>query len=143
MYNNTECTVMIDKNLTEWFLVEVGVRQGCILSPTLFNIFLEFVMDELSSLQSKLHLDHSLSTDVRYADDTTLIAHIFSKLKLSTKELENACKKWGMKVNSSKCKVMSQEMDDIQIDNETMEKVDNFVFLGSVVPNTSIKERRF
>ena len=142
MYNNTECTVMIDKHLTEWFRVEVGVRQGCILSPTLFNIFLEFVMDGISSLQSKLQLDHCLSTDVRYADDTTLIAHIFDKLKLSTKELENACRKWGLKVNPLKCKVMSQEMDDIQIDNETVAKVNHFVFLGSVVPNTSDDVKR-
>ena len=142
MYKNTECTVMIDKNLTEWFRVEVGVRQGCILSPTLFNIFLEFVMDGISNLQPQLQLDHSLSTDIRYADDTTLITHIFDKLKMSTKELENACKKWGLKVNPLKCKVMTQETDDIQIDNNTVDKVDHFVFLGSDVPNTSDDVKR-
>jgi len=49
MYQNTQCTVMIDNNLTDWFKVEVGVRQGCILSPTLFNIFLEFVIDDVAN----------------------------------------------------------------------------------------------
>ena len=74
-------------------------------------------MDELNSLQSELHLDDTLSTDVRYADDTTLIAQIFDKLKLSTRELESACKKWGVKVNTSKCKIMSKENDSIKIDS--------------------------
>ena len=112
MYTNTDCTVLIDQNLTEWFHVDVGLRQGCILSPTHFNIFLEFVMNELHNLQKELLLHSSLSTYVWYADDTTLIALIFTKLKLSTKELEQACKKWGLKSDSSKCKMISQEMVD-------------------------------
>jgi len=143
MYNATECTVRIDGNLTEWFKVEVGVRQGCILSPTLFNIFLEFVMDELGSLQASLRLDESISRDIRYADDTTLISVIFEKLKLYTKELETACQKWGLKINSDKCKVMSKEINEaIEVNNQTVEKVENFVFLGSVVPNTSDDVKR-
>ena len=57
MYEKTECAVLINNNLTEWFKVIIGVRQGCLLSPTLFNIFLEFIMAELKSLQDELHLD--------------------------------------------------------------------------------------
>ena len=49
----------------------------------------------------------------------------------------HVCKKWGVKVNTSKCKIMSKENDNIEIDSETIEMVDNFVFLGSVVSNTS------
>ena len=91
MYEKTECAVLINNNLTEWFKVMIIVRQGCLLSRTLFNIFLDFVMAELKSLRDELHLDEQLSTDCRYADDTTLIAAIFEKLKLSTHELEKAC----------------------------------------------------
>ena len=95
IYDETECAIVIDGQLTEWFRVGIGVRQGCLLSPTLFNIFLEFVMEEVKSLDSSLNLTDSLSTEIRYADDTTLLSAIFDKLKLSTSELEQACKKWG------------------------------------------------
>ena len=143
MYENTKCAVTIENTLTGWFVVGVGVRQGCILSPTLFNIFLEFVMDEISSLQ-ELHLRQDLSTDVRYADDTTLISVLLEKLQFSTQELEYACKKWGLKINASKCKVISPDpLCNVQVEGEPVEIVESFVFLGSVVPNTSddIKRR--
>ena len=71
----------------------IGVRQGYSLSPTLLNIFLEFVMAELKSLRDELYLDEQLSNDCRSADDTTLIAAVFEKLKLSTEELEKGCLK--------------------------------------------------
>jgi hypothetical protein len=141
MYDHTQCSVMIDGKLTQWFQVLVGVRQGCILSPTLFNIFLEFVMDELRSL-TDFHLHADMSTDVRYADDTTLISLIFDKLKLSTEELENACKKWGMKINAAKCKLMGQGVGQITINNNAVENVEKFVFLGSVVPHTADDVKR-
>ena len=93
MYQKTECAVLINNSLTECFKVMIGVRQGCIISPTLSNIFLDFVMAELKSLRDELHLDEKLSTDCRYADDTTVTTAIFEKLKLSTHELEKACSK--------------------------------------------------
>lgn len=137
MYDRTECAIQIDGKLTEWFSVNVGVRQGCILSPTLFNVFLEFVMDEVKSIHNELDFDRTLSTDIRYADDTTLVALIFEKLKLSTAELDAACKKWGLKVNVKKCKVLTNENDSLNIDGENVERVDKFIFLGSVVPDVS------
>ena len=72
LYKDTECAVVIDGNITQWFSVKVGVRQGCLLSPNLFNIFLDFVMDEIQSIPIDFHLHERLSCDIRYADDTTL-----------------------------------------------------------------------
>ena len=143
LYAETECAIIINGPLTEWFEVKVGVRQGCLLSPTLFNIFLEFVMSELKSLQQSLSLTQEVSFDVRYADDTTLIAAVFEKLSISTEELINACNKWGMKVNDDKCKIISDSPLEIKITNEIVEKVKSFIFLGSVVPGSSddIKRR--
>jgi hypothetical protein len=142
LYSNTECAVVINGKLTEWFSVSVGVRQGCLLSPTLFNIFLEFVMKEIASLNANLELSDTTCIDVRYADDTTLLSVIFQKLLLSTKELEEACKKWGMKVNGPKCKILSPSEESIQIDGTDIDHVSEFVFLGSVVPDTSSDVKR-
>ena len=118
LYAETECAIIINGHLTEWFEVKVGVRQGCLLSPTLFNIFLEFVMSELKSLQQSLSLTQEVSFDVRYADDTTLIAAVFEKLSISTEELINACNKWSMKVNADKCKIISDSILEIKIINK-------------------------
>ena len=138
IYNNTKCTVVVNGHITEWFEVLVGVRQGCILSPTLFNLFLDFLMKELSSLQDTICLDENLNVDVGYANDTTLIAAIFSKLKLSTEQLVDACNKYGLKINAPKCKLITEEeTEEIEIEQNIVDKVNNFVFLGSSVPGTS------
>ena len=137
LYKDTECAIVIDGHITEWFKVNIGVRQACILSPTLFNIFLEFVMKELKSLDQDLQMKNTLSVDIRYADDTTLISTVFNKLKISSGELEEACRKWGMKINGGKCKIISTSTDSIKIDGKNVDHVEEFVFLSSVVPDTS------
>ena len=143
MYENTKCDVTIENTLTGWFSVGVGVRQGCILSPTLFNVFLEFIMDEITSTKD-FQLTKDLMIDVRYADDTTLVSTTLAKLGFATQELEVACKKWGLKINAKKYKIMSLDPAcSIEIEEEKVDVVENFVFLGSLVPSTTddIKRR--
>ena len=142
LYKDTECAIVIDGHITEWFKVNIGVRQGCILSPTLFIIFLEFVMKELKRLDQDLQMKNTLSVDVRYAKDPTLISTVFNKLRISSGELEEACIKWGMKINGGKCKVISTSTDIIKIDGKNVDHVEEFVFLGSVVPDTSADAMR-
>ena len=137
LYDDTECAVVIDGQLTEWFSVDIGVRQGCLLSPTMFNIFLEFVMKEVRALDDTLNLRDTFCADIRYADDTTLISAIFDKLKISTEQLNTACKKWGMKINGAKCNIISPSPEKITIDGAQVEHVGQFTFLGSVVPPCS------
>ena len=76
--------------------------------------------------------------NIRYADDTTLVDLVFDKLQISTNELEKACSKWGMKINPTKCKIMTDDNRDITINGCP---VDNFVFLGSNVPSVDVKRR--
>ena len=97
IYEDTKCTVQIGGKLTDFFPVKVGVRQGCIMSPTLVNIYLDYIMREIKCLDKQLELNGKMVTDIRYADDTTFISAVFQKLELATSELEKTCAKWGLK----------------------------------------------
>ena len=81
MYDKTTSAVVVDAHLTGWFSVNVGVRQGYLLSPTLFNLFLDFMTDEIKCLQDRVTLDEDLNFGARYADDTTLISVGFKRLQ--------------------------------------------------------------
>ena len=137
MYEDTQCAVVVNGKLTEWFQVTIGVRQGCLLSPTLFNLFLDFLMKELKCLQDEITLNEDLCCDIRYANDTILISATFELLQLSTSQLENACRKYGLKINGDKCKILSQDGKDVTIDSTVVEKVAQFNFLGSTIPGTT------
>ena len=142
MYKQTKCAVMVNGKVTEWFDVIVGVRQGCLLSPSLFNLFLEFVMKDVQSLDSGIEMGNMHMNNIRYADDTTLVEMVFEKLQISTNALEDACRKWGMKINPTKCKVMSGDPRDITLDSTPIDKVNSFVFLGSNVPTVEDDVKR-
>ena len=117
----------------------MGMRQGCIISPSLFNIFLEHVMKGLTCLDRNLRLDDEISgIDIRYADDTTLVTAVFEKLQIATSELENACHKWGLNINPLKYAILTTENKDIKISKNIVPKVNQFKFLGSLVPNCQI-----
>ena len=94
LYDKTEFSIIAGGELSYWFPVNIGVRQGCIMSPSLFNIFMEYVMKVVKSLNHDFQLNENMSVDIRYADVTTLIPAVFEKLQLSTLELEQACQKW-------------------------------------------------
>ena len=137
LYENSKCAVTIDGKLTEWFSVLVAVRQGCLLSTTLFNIFLEFVINEVESISN--HFDmraKEFSLSIKYADDSTLTLD-FDKLQVATLELQQSCLKWGMKINFDKCNVLTPSNDNILIQGELLENVSNFVYLGSSVSDTT------
>ena len=134
LYNDTKCTVKAGGQLPDWFPVNVGMRQAC-MSPNSFNIFLENVMNDITSMDKKFKLCEHMPFNIRNADDTTLISTTFEKRKTSTLELDNACKKWGLKINPSKCATISPEKKDITIDNCPIKNVDEFKFLGSIVLN--------
>ena len=115
-------------------------REQCNLdTPTLgprAYYFLAF-LKEVRALDDTLNLRDTFCADIRYADDTTLISAIFDKLKISTEQLNTACKKWGMKINGAKCNIISPSPEEITIDGAQREHVGQFTFLGSVVPPCS------
>ena len=76
LYAGQEATVRIGHGTTEWFQIGKGVRQGCILSPCLFNFYAEYIMRNagLNKAQAGIKIARANIDNLRYADDTTLMA---------------------------------------------------------------------
>ena len=108
--------------MTDWFQIGIGVHQGCILSPSLFNLYAEYIMRNagLDEAQAGIEIAGRNINNLRYADDTTLMAESEEKLKsLLMKEKEES-EKVGLKLNSQKTKIMvSGPITSWEIDGET------------------------
>ena len=85
LYAGQEATVRTGHGTTDWFLVGKGVRQGCILSPCLFNFYAEYIMRNagLEETQAGIKIARRNMNNLRYADDTTLMAENEEELKAS------------------------------------------------------------
>ena len=115
-----------------WFQIGKGVHQGCILSPCLFNLYAEYIMRNagLDKVQAGIKIARRNINNLRYADDTTLMAESEEELKRLWKEGGKA----GLKLSIQKTKIMtSGPITSWQIDGETMETVTDFAFLDSKI----------
>ncbi|MES6667376.1 reverse transcriptase domain-containing protein, partial [Cutibacterium acnes] len=110
-----------------------GARQGCILSPCLFNLYAEYIMSNvrLEEAPAGIKIARRNINNFRYADDTTLMAES-EELKSLLMKVKEESEKVGLKLNIQKTKIMaSSPITSWQIDGETMETVRDFIFLGS------------
>ena len=113
---------------------EKGVHQGCILSPCLFNFYAEYIMRNsgLEEAQTGLKIAGRNINNLRYTDDTTLMAESEEELKSLLMQVKEESEKVGLKLNIQKAKIMaSSPITSWWIDGETMETVRDFIFLGS------------
>ena len=118
----------------DWFQIGKGVRQGCILSPCLFNLYAEYIMQNarLDEAQAGIKIAGRNINNLRYADDTTLMAESEEELKSLLMKVQEESEKVGLKLNIQKTKIMaSGPITSCQIDGETMEAVTNFISWGS------------
>ena len=136
LYAGQEATVRTRRGTTDWFQIRKGVHQGCILSPCLFNFYAEYIMRNvgLEGTQAGIKIAGRNINNLRYADDTTLMAESEEELKsLLMKEKEES-EKAGLKLSIQKTKITtSSPITPWQIDGETMETVTVSAFLGSKV----------
>ena len=118
----------------DWFQIRKGVPQGCILSPCLFNFFAEYMWNSgLDEAQAGIKIAGRSINNLRYADDTILMAEI-EELKNLLKKVKEESDKVGLKLNIQKMKIMaSGPITSWQIDGETIETVTEFIFLGSKI----------
>ena len=98
LYAGQEATVRTGHGTTDWFQIGKGVRQGCILSPCLFNLYAEYIMRNagLDEAQTGINIARRNTNNLRYANDTTLMAESKEELKsLLTKVKEEESEKVG------------------------------------------------
>ena len=129
VYAGQEATVRTGHG-TDWFQIGKGVRQGCILSRCLINLYAEYIMRNagLDEAQAGIKIDGRNINNLRYADDITLMAES-EELKSLFIEVKEESKKVDLKLNIQKTKIMaSSPITSWQIDGETMEKVTDFIW---------------
>ena len=113
-----------------------GVCQGCIFSLCLFNLHAKYIVQNagLEEAQAGIKIARRNINNLRYADDTTLMAESEEELKSLLMKVKEECEKAGLKLNILKTKIMaSGPITSWQIDGETMATVTDFIFLGSKI----------
>src|SRR5574337_682796 len=109
LYAGQEATVRTGHGTTHWFQIGKGVRQGCILSPCLFNFYAEYIMRNagLEEAQAGIKIAGRNINNLRYADDTTLVAESEEELKSLLMKVKEESEKVGLKLNIQKTKIMA------------------------------------
>ena len=132
LYEGKEATVRTGHGIIDWFQIGKGVRQGCILSPCLFNLYAEYIMRNagLEEAQAGIKISGKNINDLRYADDTTLMAESEEELKSLLMKVKEESENVDLKLNIQKTKIMaSSPITSWQIGGETVETV-RVYFLG-------------
>ena len=128
LYADQEATVRTGHGTTDWFQIGKAVRQGCILSPCLFNLHAKYIMRNagLEEAQAGIKIAGRNTNNLRYADDSTLMAESEEELKNLLMKVKEESEKVGLKLNIQKSKIMaSGPITSWQTEGETMETVNH------------------
>jgi len=129
-------TVRTGHGTTDWIQIGKGVRQGCILSHCLFNLYAEYIMGNtgLEETKAGIKIAGRNINNLRYADDTTLMAESEEELKSFLMKVKEESEKVGLKLNIQETKIMgSGPITSWEILGETVETVSEFIFGGSKI----------
>ena len=133
LYAGQKATVRTGHGTTDWFQIGKGVRQGCILSSCLFNLYAEYIMRNagLEETQAGIKSAGRNIKNLRYADDITLMAQSEEELKSLLMKVKEESEKVALKLNIQKMKIMTSSPITLwQIDGETVETDTDFIFLA-------------
>ena len=136
LYAGQEATVRTGRGTTDWFQIGKGVHQGCILSPYLFNLYVEYIMRNagLDETQAGIKIVGRNINNLRYANDTTLMAESEEELKSLLMKVKEESEKVDLTLNIQKTNIMaSGPITSWQIDGETVETVTDFILGGSKI----------
>ena len=136
LYSGQETIIRTGHGRTDWFKIGKEIRQVCILSSCLFNVYAEYIMQNARLHESQAHIVivRRNINNLRYTDDTTLMVESEEKIKSLLMKMKEESAKAALKLNIHKTKIMpSSPMTSWHIDGETMKTVINFIFLGSKI----------
>ena len=131
LYAGQEATVRTGHGTTDWFQIGKEVCEGYILSPCLFNLYAEYIIRNagLEEAQAGIKIAGRNLSNLRDADDTTIMAESEEELKSLLMKVQEESEKVGLKLNIQKIKIMaSGPVTSWEIDGETVERVSNFIF---------------
>ena len=115
LYDKAQSAVLFDDSTGEWFRITVGVRQGCLLLPTLFNIFLERIMCEaLDDHEGSVSIEGRLITSFRFADAIVVNAEEEEEAGVLVDRLDRTTTRYKMEIGPDKTKVMTNNPDGFQ-----------------------------
>ena len=138
LYENSKARVRVEDELTECFEVRQGVRQGCPLSPWLFNVFLDMVAREArAQFNGGVRLDKCTMQLLMFADDTVLLAETEEDLQHNVREFSKAVKRHRLAMNTEKTTTMvfSRKQVDcsVEVDGRKLENVGKQTYLGVIL----------
>ena len=136
LYAGQKATVRTGHGTTDWFQIVKGVHQGRTLSPSLFNVYPEYIIRNagLEEAQAGIKIARRNINNLTYADDTTLMAESKEERKSLLMNVKKESEKVGLKFNFQKMKIMvSGPITSWQIDGETVKRVADSIFLGSKI----------
>ena len=144
LYDKATSAGQMNGSIGEWFRTTVGVRQGCLLSPTLFNIFLERIMSgALEEHDGKVGIGGRNITNLRFADDIDALAEEEQELEA----LDTTCTRYKMEISAEKTKLMKTDAKnsanefqrEIKVKGQKLDTVTSFKYLGAVVSDDGSK----
>ena len=138
LYWQQQASVLIGQDMCDWVNIARGVRQGCILSPTLFSLYTEVVMKKISHMDG-LRIGGLNVNNIRYADDTAIVADSEEQLQNLITEIADESRNFGLEINKRKtfCMTISKKSVspkfNLDIDGIKIKQVEKFEYLGSLV----------
>ena len=144
LYEGQQAAIKLESGQSEWFQVEKGVRQGCILSPYLFSIYTESIMrdvdeDERSKTYEEPKINGEKIKEIRYADDTALLSKTEAGLEKLVDAVKEHSESRGLQMNVKKTKILDIDTCEnetaVRTGAERIENVNSFEYLGSLITN--------
>ena len=138
LYDKATSALCFNRSTGDWFRTTVGVRQGCLLSPILFNIFLQRIMaDALGDHKSTVSIGGRTISNLRFADDIDGLADSELDLASLVERLDETSTAYGMQISAEKTKLMTNNTNgissNIRVNDEKLKTVQSFKYLGAIV----------